>query len=833
VSAIRKIEADERRPSRQVAELLADCLEISPEGRPTFLKIARAELRVDRLSEVSPAPPPSRSSSPLPSRSSAPRHNLPTPPTPLVGREPELASLARLLHNPHCRLLTLTGPGGIGKTRLAIAAAAEQGETFPDGVYFVPLAPLNAPEFIVPTIAEAVGFAFYGPMAPKTQLLHYLRQKEMLLVLDNLEHLLDGVGLLAEMLQSAPQVKLLATSRERLSLQGEWVVDLQGLPVPSAGQTEHLESYSAISLFVERAQRVRSGFAFSARNQADVARICRSVEGMPLGIELAATWIPALSCQEIAHQIERNIDFLATSIRDLPERHRSIQAVFDHSWKLLSDEERQVLCRLSVFRGGFTREAAEQVAGATLPLLSALVAKSLLVRTAQGRYDLHELVRQYVGRRLAEVQSDHEATYARFSRYYGDWLYQQEAPLFSAEQGATLAQIIAEMDNVRAALTWAATHQDWASLNKSLYTLDWVYDMRTGFEEAITTLDPWLAALRQVDTQTAALADYQVALGHALAVLGWFCLRFGQIDRATEALEQSLGLLRAQNAPHVLADALLNRGVLHYVTGDYARCEQCVQESLRLQRTVGREVKVAQCIAFLSYASFAQGKLAEARTHISETLRLLKAMGETWATIRCQTLLTKIVSAQGDLPEAERLARETLALSRTINDSESEALALMDLGGLALRQGQHAEAQRHSRESVALLKIMGNDFWLAGSLNHLGDALHAAGDGPEAWATFREAYRVAQQAQAAPPALDAARGLADLLAQDGATEAAFELALHVAQHAAVTQATKALVEQLCATLASKLAPQQREVIRAKAQSRTFEAVVEEILATSR
>jgi predicted ATPase len=190
-----------------------------------------------------------------------------------------LASLARLLYNPHCRLVALTGPGGIGKTRLALAAA-EQTETFPDGIYFVSLAPLDAPEFIVPTIAEAIGFAFYGPMEPKTQLLNYLREKEMLLVLDNLEHLLDGVGLLAEMLQYAPRVKLLTTSRERLSLQGEWVFEIQGLPVPSAEQFSQLEAYSAAALFLQSAQRAHVEFALTAAEQPAVALLCAVIAPM-------------------------------------------------------------------------------------------------------------------------------------------------------------------------------------------------------------------------------------------------------------------------------------------------------------------------------------------------------------------------------------------------------------------------------------------------------------------------------------------------------------------------------------------------------------------------
>jgi tetratricopeptide (TPR) repeat protein len=489
-----------------------------------------------------------------------------------------------------------------------------------------------------------------------------------------------------------------------------------------------------------------------------------------------------------------------------------------------------VLQRLSVFRGGFTREAAEQVARASLGVLSALVTKSLLYRTAQGRYDVHELVRQYIGRQLMEAPPDYDATYARLSRYYGDWLQRQEPLLFSAEQHATLELITAEMGNVRAALTWATTHQDWSSLDKSLGTLYFFYEMSCRLEEAITTLDQWIAALRQVDAQTAALADYQVALGYALAVLSWFCPRFGQMGRARQDLEQSLALLRAQHAPHALACALGSAGALHFLAGDFAQSRQYVRESLHLYSILERDHWVGSCHHFLSYVSLAQGRLAEARMHSNEALRLLNPTGETWATIRVQTQLAAVLSAQGALPEAERLSRETLALSRAVHDPWSEAQTLTELGGLMLRQGQPIEAQRQLRESITLFKMMGDDWSLARSLNYMGDALYAAGDGPAAWEMFRQAYRVAQQTQIAPSALYAARGLADVLAKAGAIESAFELALHVALHVAVAQNTKVLAEQCCAELESTLTPHQADAARAKAHSRSFEAAVEEILA---
>jgi DNA-binding SARP family transcriptional activator len=308
-------------------------------------------------------------------------HNLPPQLTSFIGREEELAEILRLLcDDPDCRLLTLIGPGGIGKTRLALRAAEQALNTFSDGVYFVPLVGVSGPEFLVSTIADALNIFFSSEGDPRGQLLSHLGEKEMLLVLDSFEHLLGGVGLLSEIVLTAPQVKLLVTSRTRLNLKEEWGFEVEGMRYPLTDEAEGqaLETYSAVQLFVERAHRVRTGFELLAEDVPAVLQICQLVAGMPLGIELAVFWLRMMPCQEIAHRIEQSLDFLTTSIHNVPERHRSLRAVFEHSWLLLSEDERTVFSRLSVFRGGFHSRAAGRVAGATLPLLSALVDRSLL-----------------------------------------------------------------------------------------------------------------------------------------------------------------------------------------------------------------------------------------------------------------------------------------------------------------------------------------------------------------------------------------------------------------------------------------------------------------------
>jgi len=319
-----------------------------------------------------------------------------------VGRDVELADLTDRLENPDCRLLTLTGPGGIGKTRLAVEAVTRCADSFAHGVRFAPVTGLSSVERLVSAIADAVNLAFNSSTKPTIQLLNHLREKDMLLVLDGFEHLVPVAGLLADIIRQAPKVVLFVTSRERLGLQEEWVFDVQGLPYPRDKSLDALESYSAVSLFVQRARRVRVGFSLSPGNALYVIRICQLVEGMPLAIELAAEQLPTFSCRDIAHEIERNLSFLAVEQHDMTLRHRSMRVVFDRSWDLLSTEEKSVLQQLSAFRGGFSKKAAERRAGASASLLAALVDKSLVRRSSAGRYGMYELIRRYAGERLQE-----------------------------------------------------------------------------------------------------------------------------------------------------------------------------------------------------------------------------------------------------------------------------------------------------------------------------------------------------------------------------------------------------------------------------------------------
>lgn len=453
-TTIRKLEAEKLRPSRQLAERLARALQLTGGEYATCVQLAR--LRAPLL-----VPPPKTE------HGSEEALTLPIGATPLVGREAELAHLATMLADPTCRLVTLVGPGGIGKTHLALQVAANHCSHFRHGVVWVGLAAVQSPQLFVPTLAAGLNLTFATPNDAQRQLRSYLRAKHLLLVVDNMEHLLTETDLLLDLLHYAPAVKVLITSRERLQVQAEWVVDIAGLRVPLVNEPlEVPAAWPAVELFVQCARRADQNFV-ATQDEESIACICRLVDGLPLGIELAAAWVRVLTCAEIAHELAQSSSLLTTSRRDVPARHRSLQAVFEHSWNLLTDSEQRVLCQLSIFRGGCTRDAAEQVAGASFPILVALVDKSLVQRTRNGRYELPALVRECAAAKLHTLAEHEAVVYDRHCAYYVDLLQQCGMVVHAGKHAQAGATLSAERDNLRAACQWAATRAKTAELEQA------------------------------------------------------------------------------------------------------------------------------------------------------------------------------------------------------------------------------------------------------------------------------------------------------------------------------------------------------------------------------
>jgi predicted ATPase/DNA-binding SARP family transcriptional activator len=697
----------------------------------------------------------------------SPISNLPSQPTPFIGRRSELAEIAARLADPACQLLTMIGPGGIGKTRLALEAASRAlaDQTFADGVYFIPLAPSSRPDFLISAIGHALKLAFYGPESfeenPKGQLLSYLRERKMLLIIDNFEVLLAGVELVAEMLQSAPKLKILVTSRERLNLQAEWVLEIPGMRTPEESDLARLEEYSAVRLFLQNARRTQADFELTEADKPYVMRICQLVGGMPLGIQLASAWVRFLSCREIAQEIEQNLDFLATSLRDVPERHRSLKVVFDQGWNLLSEEEKRVYRRLSVFQGSFRRDAAVQVVNASLGLLSTLADKSFLHRSPSGRYEMHEVLRQYATEKLREIPAEEEQIRARHAAYYAAFLYPKVEGLKGRPQKQTMLEIGEEIENLRQSWAWGVAHRDWTVLEQSFESLYRFYEIRGWVSEGEAAFSRAVASLAgTANGDGPPDGRLELVLGKLMSRQGALASRLGWLDKAHSLLKRSLAIFRRQEEPAQMAFTLNYLGAVARLRGDYEQTRQLWRESLLLFREIG----------------------------------------ERWGVAWTLNSLGHLAGEVGDYLEARRLLEESLAIHQEMGNQRGMAGALNSLGYALYVLGEYQEARALLQEALTIRREVGYRRGIAISLNYLGQVAGVLGELRESKQYFYEALKLAMNIEDIPLALDIMAGLAASLAKEGQTGRAIELLHFPLYHPAGGQETRLRAQRLLAEL---------------------------------
>ena len=814
-----KIESDERRPSRQIAELLAQHLQIPEDLRELFLKVARQEKASDHLGDALLSPPPV----PLPVKLQI---DLPMPLTSLVGREHELRVIAQQIQDPACRLLTLTGPGGVGKTRLALEIAHNLRERFDDGACFVSLVGTSAPEFILPAIGDALQYSFSGAVEPRTQLFNFLKDRHLLLVLDNLEHLLDGVEVLGELLEHVPNIKLLATSREQLGLRAEWAFAVQGLPIPTTAEWAMLEVNSAAALFIQRARQVKLDFSPSAEDRAAIARICQQVEGLPLGLELAATWVNTLSCQEITVEIERSLDFLSTSRRDLPERHRSLHAVFEYSWNLLTPAEQNALQALSVFHGGFQRDAAQQVAGATLPLLSSLMSKSFLRRNESGRYDQHELVRQYSATHRYDDQANEIAIRDRHATYYLALWQQNEDRLRSNQQWEALQQLSAEIDNFRAAWDWTVARGQFERLGPCLRSLLLVYDLRGWYAEGLERVG---SIVRPLSTGEDIQRDRIETLALASAVEGWFHFRRGTLNEARASFDLALNVLHPGDAAILLADVRSMFGSVLTSLGEPEKALQYVQEGLSAARLCGDRWRIGYAL-MMQGGILAGSQQPEAAYESSqEALTHFRALDDTRLTVVTLNTLGFVAIQLARYREAREFLQESLTLIAPAQDPWVAGTAYGNLGIVELSEGNAREAQSLLQQSVSVFTDLGMRGDVAVYLTYLGEAAFLLGAKQEAEQHLLDALRIAAEARALPTLLNVLVRLAQLYAERGELRRAYNWARQVADHPASWRDAKSRAEKLLMELEPRLVSQQPEQTQPAAEPNFPDIMLADIL----
>jgi predicted ATPase/DNA-binding XRE family transcriptional regulator len=827
LSTIVKIESDQRRPSRQIAELLAQHLSVPENQVGLFLKVARGLKPVDQIPPLPTHLPPFS-----PTAAGTVTCILPVPPTPLVGRKPELAEINRLLTHPDCRLLTIAGLGGIGKTRLALQVIQDLNAAspphFPDGVCFVSLASVMAIENIPKAIARAIGFALSGPLSPEDQLLGYLQRKRSLLLLDNAEHLLEGVEAFARILEHAPGVKLLVTSRERLNLRSEWVFDLQGLPVPPLEADEELEQYSAAKLFLERARQVQTGFSLQEKDRPVVASICRMLDGIPLGIELAAAWVRTLPLGEIAAEIAHDLDFLTTSARDVPERHRSLRVVFDHSWSLLPASEQRALRQLSVFQGGFAREAAQEIAEIRLPILNSLIDKSLLRRSEPARYDLHGLVRGYASARLAEEPGEQAAVQARHSRFFLSLVREGGKDLHSSRQRVALTRLSPEMANIRSAWTWALAHDQIELLGKAAQSLWYFFELLNYYREAEAVFGHSADVVQrrledqQAITMGADRAKYAGARGQFLMYQAYFAMRLGRVDEAEGLCQASISSLRPVSKPEALAHALTYYAVLNWTTGRLDRAWDLLQESLPLSVEHGPPWQIALFTGISGNVAYERGEYAHSYELLSEALERSQVIGDPRLTGFIVAYLGRTALKLHRTAEIEGTLWEGAQITQESGDRFCYGLILEQLALAAQARGDFSSAEHLFAASVDLFREIGDAWYLARALTSWGDFEQSLGELDRAAEHLKQAAKLSLDARASLIALNALVGLAGVYAQKDQAEAALEIAIRILEHPASPQQAKARAGGIQRDLVSRLAPEAVGAAYQRAHTQTLE-----------
>jgi predicted ATPase len=687
---------------------------------------------------------------------------LPMPATPFIGRETELVEIAELLANPDCRLLTIVGLGGMGKTRLALQTADGHRPIFRDGVAFVPLAPLQIADLLTNVIGDVLQLNFSPAMDPRDQLFNFLSQKEMLLVLDNFEHLLESAEILAILLSAAPRVKLLVTSRQRLDLQGEWVYEIGGLPLPDADDSEALAENSAIALFQQSARRVDNRQTPTPDDERHIVRICRLVGGMPLAIELAATWVRLLSYAEIAEEIEQSLDFLAASLRNIPERHRSIQAVFDYSWGLLTPQEQEVLAQLSVFRGGFTREAAEWVAKATLTLLSALVDKSLVRRNKNGQYDLHELIRQYAQEQL--IRSDKFAeTSERHFEFFLEMAEQSKVKLRSSEQIEWLKRLEQDYDNLRAALEWSL--QAGMEAQKSLRltaALYFYWKLHANWSNG----RKWL---HQALVQTAQSPPTQE---RAEAINAAALLAVEQADKrvARQLAEEGLALAQKLENPYSTAQALNSLGLVLWKQKDHAMARANCEEALALFRNLGKKINIADVLKDLGRIATNQNDLESARVYFEESLAIYQSLGNQLEYNWVLSDLGLLAYLRNDFATARLYQEKSLKLFREVRSIAGTEMALNRLGDVARCENDFDEAEKCYSECLTAYEQTADKDEIPSLLHNLGYVAKHRGEYARAISLFRKALTIHMETGNQGGITECLAGIAAVLIAQGQTE---------------------------------------------------------------
>ncbi len=755
-------------------------------------------------------------------------NNLPMQLTSFVGRQEEMEKVKQLLGKS--RLVTLTGPGGAGKTRLSMQIAADLVEDYKHGVWLVELAPVTSPEFLISSVASALQFtidAHSSDLDPKSQLLDYLGGRSMLMVMDNFEHLVAGADLLTEMLEHAPELKLLVTSRERLNLREEWICDIGGMSFPTNGDGRGVEAYSALKLFEERAVQVKPDFYLTEKETSYVVQVCQQVEGMPLGIELAAAWVSILSCEEIAREIEKNVDILATSMRGVPEAHRSLRAVFAHSWGLLTEVQQVGFRSLSLFRGGFTREAAMAVANVDLLHLSDFVNKSLLRRTEQGRYEIHELLRQFAEEKISAISQEQEAIQERHSRFYIRFLEERANMVGKAGMQPVRDELQADLGNLRSAIDWAVLHWDEAEVRKALLNLSFFYRIRGWYEGA----DAFKNVIQHLQSLGVGIEPDSPRRSVYLSGLIHQTFFSSQLDdKSNEQVnKQFLPEVLDRNLDPEHAMCLFNQGVYASYGGLYAEGVKLLKEAAELVKDSQDKYLIGSVLAWLGWAYFELGDYDQAGEWYEQAYQISKQIEHLIGVAYTTSKLGTWADARQDYAQAKQYHQEAQQVFIEFGDLAGQGYALSRMSVSAWGMGDYEEARQCAQAGLEHFNSINHRWGIATSYCRIGFAEIGLGQYREAERYFRNGLRRSKEHKIFPTMIYALIGFGFLRAIQGKGASAVELLTFALNHPITPALYKDIAQRELVRLRTQLPEDEFQAAEERGRALDLETVVEAIL----
>ncbi|GGO41401.1 ATP-binding protein [Deinococcus humi] len=723
--------------------------------------------------------------------SSGPRHSLSTALTSFIGRDLELAEIQRLLSRSECRLLTLSGPGGIGKTRLALEAVRAHELQDPGGALFVPLETLASGTDVVLGLSDHLGLAQSSRESALETLIRHLSSRR-LLVLDNFEHLLDNVVILPELLRRCPDLRLVVTSRERLGVAGEWLLPIGGLDYPATADfgPTHSRHFDAVQLFVERAGRVRPDFAVGDADLPHVLAICQLVDGSPLGLELAAVWARVLTLEDIAREIGTNLDFLSSAERTGTGRHRSLRAVFESSWRQLTPDEQKAFRQLAVFRGGFRLEAARWVAGVPLPVLAALVDKSLLRLSPRGRYDRHALLFQYAQELLAQDPLELRVVQERHGLYYltrmAEWSQNLEGPGGEAARSA----LDEESGNILLAWSWGIEQTRLDCLQPASSTMMHYFDRKGRYQEGLAFYAQATGAI--TDPEPA----YSPVLGEMLLRQAWFHVRLGAFEAARVMGERAMTLILPNSAAAQRGENFL--GALARLRGDFHAAMRHQETSLALGEKNGDESNYGRAanLCHLAQLQTALGRLKEAGQSLDQLEGLGPLLSQPHATIVLQLARGYLFLTAGRLEEARASLEQGLALAQKQAPESNISSLLRNLATVACEQGAFEEAQHLGKQTLALAEAERDAMTQSAALNVLGRATAAMGRDQAARDFLARGLHLAWSIQEIPQVLEGLTYLAEARVLRGWPGAASPVLEFVLSHPSTYHRLKVLAGRL-------------------------------------